>query len=108
MSIILELLTRALAKVRISSSQEEEILTAMKDLTDPPRAKEEPIVEESCVSDDKQLFEQKILEDEEGVSGELNPKEYHAYESFIEHWFQVSTKVYQFCFCFHFFKSSLQ
>ena len=105
MSISLELLTRALAKAGFSCSQEEEILTAIKDLTDPPRAEEEPVVEETCVSDDEQLFEQKIEEDEEGVSSELNPKEYHAHESFIEQWFQVSTRLYEFRFCFYLVKS---
>ena len=74
MSISLELLTHALAKAGISSSQEEEILIAIKNLTDPPRAEEEPIVKEPCVSDDEQLFEQKIEEDEEGASSELNLK----------------------------------
>ena len=108
MSISLELLTRALAKAGFSSSQEEEILTAIKDLTDPPRAEEEPIVEEPCVSDDEQLFEQKIEEDEEGVSSELNPKEHHVYESFIEQWFQVSTQLDDFRFCFYLVKSHFQ
>ena len=81
MSVSLEQLAQILAKVGISSSHEEEILTAVKGLNAPPEAKEEPIVEESCVSDDEQLFEQKIEEDEEGVLSELNQEEHHAYKS---------------------------
>jgi len=101
MSVCLEQLAQILAKVGISSSQEEEILTVIKALNAPPEAKEELIVEESCVSDDEKLFEQKIEEDEEGVSGELNPKEHHVYESCIEQWFQVGIHLDKFRFYFY-------
>jgi hypothetical protein len=41
MSVRLELLTQILAKVRISSSQEEEILTTIKDSNTPPETQKE-------------------------------------------------------------------
>ena len=41
MRVSLELLTEILAKAGISSSQEEEILIAIKNATTPPEAKEE-------------------------------------------------------------------
>ena len=44
-----EQLTQILAKVGISSSQEEEIWTAAKSLTPPPEVKEE-----SCISNEEQ------------------------------------------------------
>ena len=52
-SLDLELLTGILAKYGISSSQEEEILTAIKNATTPPEAKEEPAYEEFYTSDKK-------------------------------------------------------
>ena len=58
MSISLEQLTQILAKVRISSSHEEEILIAVKDVSTPPDTnKEESTFEESCISNEEHLFE---------------------------------------------------
>ena len=65
MSISLEQLTQILTKTRISSSLEEEILIATKDIITPPETnKEESIFEESCISDEEHLFELDIEEDE--------------------------------------------
>ena len=96
MSISLEKLTQILAKVGISSSQEEEILTVVKDEITPPEAnEEESTVEEFCISNEEHMFEQKIEEDEEGISGD-----HHVNESCVEQWFQVSVRLDQCCFCF--------
>ena len=71
MRISLEKLTQILAKSEISSSQEEEILTAVKNEITPPEAnKEESTVEESCIWDEEHLFELEIEEDEKGISGD--------------------------------------
>ena len=105
MNISFEQLTQILAKAGISSSQEDEILTAVKDLNSSLEKKDELTFEESCASDGEELFEQ---ENEEEVSSELNEEVDHVYESRIEHWFQVSTTVDEFCFCFHFIKSQLE
>ena len=48
MSISLELLIHALTKARLSSSQEEEVLAAIRDLTTPPESNEESSYEKSC------------------------------------------------------------
>ena len=69
-SLDLELLTEILAKAGISSSQEEEILTAIKNATTPPEAKEELTPEEFYTSDKEQVGEKEIEEDEEGISGD--------------------------------------
>ena len=104
MSISLEKLTRILAKTRMSSSLEEEILTAVKDEITPLEAnKEESTFQESCISDEEHLFEQDIEEGEEGISGD-----HHANESCIKQWFQVSIRLDQFCFCFYFVNLYLQ
>ena len=67
MSIILKQLTQILAKVKISSSHEEEILIAAKDVITPLEAnKEESTFEKSCISDEEHLFELDIEEDEKG------------------------------------------
>ena len=87
-SLDLELLTEILAKDGISSSQEEEILTAIKNATTPPEAKEEPASEEFYTSNKEQACEKEIEEDEEGISGD-----HHANESCIEQCFQVSIKL---------------
>jgi hypothetical protein len=103
MSIILDQLTQILAKAGISSSQEEEILIAAKDVITPPEAtKEETIFEEACISNEEYLCEHEIEEDEEGISGDQNYKEHHANESCIKHRFEVSTSLNQFCSCFYF------
>ena len=61
MSIIIEQLTQILAKAGISSSQEEEILIATKDVITPPKAnKEESTFEESHISNKEHLFELEI------------------------------------------------
>ena len=57
MSISLELLTHALAKARFSSSQEEEVLEAIRDLTTPPKSNEESSSENSCACEGEQVFE---------------------------------------------------
>ena len=93
-SLDLELLTEILAKARISSSQEEEILTAIKNETTPREMKEELTSKEFYTSDKEQACEKKIEEDEEGISGD-----HHANESCIEQCFQVSIKLHKFCFC---------
>ena len=104
MSICLQKLTQIIAKIGISSSLEEEILTAVKDEITPPKEnKEESIVEESCISNEEHLFELEIEEDEEGISGD-----HHANKSYIEHNFQVSVRLDQFCFCFYFVNLHLQ
>ena len=98
MNLILERLTQILAKVGISSSLEEEILTAIKDEITPPQAnKEESTFEESCISNEEHLFELDIEEDEERISSD-----HHANESYVKQWFQVSIRLDQFCFCFYF------
>ena len=60
MNISLEQLTQILVKLWISSSQEEEILTTIKDLTTPPETNKEYTFEESCRLDGEQLFEHEI------------------------------------------------
>ena len=105
LSISLELLTHALAKAGISSSQEEEILRAIKDLTTPSEATEESSSEGSYASNDEQLFEQEIEEDEKELQHEHEGN--HSYESLIEQWFQVSTQLDQ-SFCFYLVSSQLQ
>ena len=60
MNISLEQLTQILAKVRISSSHEEEILIVVKDVSTPPHTnKEESIFEEARISDEEHMFELK-------------------------------------------------
>jgi hypothetical protein len=72
MSVILELLTHILAKSGISSSQEEEILTAIKDSNTPPEAIEDSTSEKSYASDDEQTFEQEMEEGEEELQQDLS------------------------------------
>ena len=65
MSISIEWFTQILANVGISSSQEEEILIAIKDETPLPKANNEAsTLEESCILDEKHLFEMEIEEGE--------------------------------------------
>ena len=104
MSIRLENLTQILAKIWISSSLEEEILTIVKDEIILPEANNEELtLEYSCISDEEHLFEWDIEEDEEGISGD-----HHANESCIEQRFQGSVRLDQFCFCFCFVNLHLQ
>ena len=89
MSIILENLTQILVKIRISSSLEEEILTAVKDEISLPEANnEESTFEESCISNEEHLFKLEIGEDEKGISSD-----HHENEICIEHMFQVSIRL---------------
>ena len=89
MSISLQNLTQILAKAGISSSQEEEILTPVKDeITLPEANNEESTLEEYCKSNKEHMFELEIEEDEEGISGD-----HHANERCIEQRFQVSIRL---------------
>jgi hypothetical protein len=65
MSFSLELLTQVLAKVEISSSLEEEILTGIKDSITPLGTNEDLTSKDSYTSGDEQTFEQEIEEYEE-------------------------------------------
>ena len=103
MSVSLELLTEILAKAGISSSQEEEILTTIKNATTPSEAKEMLAFEEVFTSDKEQMCEKEIEEDEEGTSSD-----HHANERCIEHRFQVSAKLDRFCFQSYFSNSHFQ
>ena len=76
-------------------------MTPIKYLTSHPNTKEESAFKESCISNVEQLFEQEIEEDKEEVLGEMNLNENHAYESFIEQWFQASSRLVQ-SFSFYF------
>jgi hypothetical protein len=97
MSVSLELLTPILAKFGISSSLEEEILTTIKDSNTPPATNEDSTSEEPYIFDGEQSFEQDIEEDEEELQQYLS-EEKRAYESIIEQWFQVSTRLDKFYF----------
>ena len=76
--------------------------TAKYIVTRPKANKEELTFEEACISDKEYLCEHEIEGDEEGISGDQNYKEHHANESWIEHRFEISTSLNQFCFCFYF------
>ena len=67
MSLSLEQHTQILAKVGISSSLEEEILTAAESLITPLTMDKESTYEESCTSDDEKSCEQEIEEDHEAL-----------------------------------------
>ena len=109
MSISLENLTHILAKAKISSSQEEEILIAAKDVITAPKAnKEESTFEESCISDEERLFELDIEEDEAGILGDQSHEGYPANKCCIKQCFQVSTRLDWFCFHFHFINFHFQ
>ena len=70
MSISLELLTHALEKDGFSSSQEEEVLAAIRDLTTPLESNEESLSKKSYTCEGKQVFEQEIDEDEHEIDGD--------------------------------------
>ena len=110
MSVSLELLTNILEKAGISSSQEEEILTAIKDATTPLEVKEKLTSEQFYTVDNEQACKQEIEEDEEGISGEFDQNEEvdHAYERCIEHWFQAGTRLDPFNFSFYFVNLQFQ
>ena len=109
MSISLEQLTQILAKIKISSFLEEEILIVAKYVITPPDTNmEELTFEEWCISDEEHLFELDIERGEEEISGDQNHEEYQVNESYIKQWFQVSIRLDQFCFCFYFVNLHLQ
>ena len=103
MSISLDQLSQLLVDAGISSSQENEILIAAKRFTTPPEVKEELTFEESCISEEEHLFKLEIEREEEEISGD-----YHAIESCIEQWIQLSTRLDRFCFRFYFINSYSQ
>jgi hypothetical protein len=88
MSVILEQLAQILAKARISSSQEEEILTTAQSLNTPLEMNEE-------------LKSKELEEENEELQHDLSEGNY-AYESYIERWFQETTKLNSFNFSFNF------
>ena len=106
MSIILELLTHALAKAGFSSSQEEEVLESIRYLNTPPESKEESSSENPCACEGEQVFEQEIDEDEQEIEEDHEElqhdlrSENYAYKSPIERWFQASMRLEQFSFSF--------
>ena len=71
MHISAEQLTQILATYGISSSQEEHILTTIKNLATPPKEKEESTFEESYTFDGEQLYEQESEEDKEELQHDL-------------------------------------
>jgi hypothetical protein len=107
MSLSLEQLTQILAKVRISSSLEEEILTAAESLITPPEANEESTFQESCTFNEEPLGKQEVEEDNEELQHDLS-KTNCAYESLIERWFQASTRLVPFSFSFYFVNLEFQ
>jgi hypothetical protein len=60
MNVSLELLTQILADVRISSSHEEEIMTRIKHSNTPPGTIEDTTSEDSYASNNEQLIEKRI------------------------------------------------
>ena len=56
MSVSLEQLAHILAKIGVSSSLEEKILTAAKSLNTPLETNEESVSEDSCIFDDEQII----------------------------------------------------
>ena len=114
MSISLELLTHALAKAGFSSSQEEEVLAAIRDLTTPPESNKESSSKNSYACEGKQLFEQEIDEDKQEIKEDHEElqhdlrSENYAYESPIERWFQARMRLEQFSFSFYLVRSQPQ
>ena len=107
MTISLELLSHALAKAGFSSSEEEEVLATIRDLTTPLESNKQSSFKNSCTCEGEQVFEQEIDEDEHEIDGDKeelqhDPRsENYAYESPIERWFQVSMRLEQFIFSFY-------
>lgn len=99
MSFSFELITQILAEVEISSSLEKDILTRIESSTTPHEINEDSTSEESYVSDGEQSFEQEIEEEEHKIGEEEQELQHDlserncAYQSFIEQWFQVSTRL---------------
>jgi hypothetical protein len=71
------------SKVRISSSLEEEILITAESLITPPKANKETTYKEPCTSDDEQLCEEEIEEDNAELQHDLS-KTNCAYKILIE------------------------
>ncbi len=88
MSISLEKLAQILTKVEISSSMEEDILTAAESLITPPSMNEK-----SCA------LEQQIEEENKELQHDLS-EENCAYENLIEQCFQALTRLDAFSFYF--------
>ena len=86
MSVSLEKLAHILAKIGVSSSMEEEILTAAESLNAPSETNEESASEDSCIFEDEQSFEQEIEEDDKELQHDLSEGKC-AYEIHIERWF---------------------
>ena len=118
MSISLKLLTHALAKAGLSSSQEEQVLAAIRDLTTPPESNEESSSENSCACEGEQVFEQEIDEDEQEIDQDEQEieedreelqhdlrSENYSYEIPIEWWFQARMRLEQFSFSFYLVRS---
>ena len=83
-------------------------MIASKILTNPQELNEESTFEGSYTSDGEKLFEQEIEDSKEEISGDQNQELNHAYESFIEQWFQTTIMLDPFCFFFYFVKSHFQ
>ena len=83
MNLSLEQLTQVLAKFRISSSLEEEILTVAGRLITPLEANEESTYEEPYIFNEEPLGMQEVKEDSEELQHDLSKTNY-AYESLIE------------------------
>jgi hypothetical protein len=94
MSVILEQLAQILAKAGISSSQEEEILTASHSLNTPPEMNEESTSEE-------------LEEDNEELQHDLSEGNY-TYKIYIERWFPETTRLDSFNFSFNFVNLEFQ
>jgi hypothetical protein len=107
MNLSLEQLTQILAKVGVSSSLEEEILTAAESLFTPPEVNKESTYEEPCIFNEEPLGAQEVEEDNEELQHDLSKTNY-AYESLIERWFQESTRLVPLSFPFYFVNLELQ
>ena len=107
MNLSLEQLTQILAKVGVSSSLEEEILTASESWFTPLETNEESTYEEPCIFNEEPLGLQEVKEDSEELQHDLIKTNY-TYESLIERWFQASTRLDSFSFSFSFFNLQFQ
>jgi hypothetical protein len=83
MNLILEQLTQILAKVRVSSSLEEEILTEAESLFTPPEVNEESTYEGPCTFNEEPLGVQEVKEDSEEMQHDSSKTNY-TYESLIK------------------------
>ena len=76
MNLSLEQITQILAKIRVSSSLEEEILTAVEILFTPPEANEESTYEGPCTFNEEPLGVKEVEEDNEEFSHDLSKTNY--------------------------------